>query len=313
LTDPKPERAQQNLEAQIDAPGEVARQLTGDLPCVVCKYNLRSLSIRHVCPECGTPVRVTLLAVVDPFATVLQPVYFPRVVAVGLVLWSAAALGAALMTWIQRFRDVYNSLSSTELPPGPWAVLGTGMIIASAVGALALIRPHARIPIWQSIAAAAGIACMLGLAVAYEWLNLHFDPRHSRPFIEAPVGLGFRVWFRLFMAALMVGAIVGLRTNARLLAARSLVLRMGRTDRQTMLAMVGALFVAAIGDAVRLVAMELREPLAPALSTTGTILIALGSLLFTLGLVGVLKDSIKIALVVLRPPAALGDLVGEHG
>jgi hypothetical protein len=313
LTDPKPERAQQHLEAQIDAPGEVARLLTGDLPCVVCKYNLRSLSIRHVCPECGTPVRVTLLAVVDPYASVLQPICFPKAVAVGLVLWSAAALGAALMTWIQRLRDGYIELANTELPAGPWALLGTSMIIASAIGALVLIRPHARIPIWQSIVAAAAILCMFALAVAYWNLHGRYDPSHSRPFIEAPAGGGVRIWVRLLLGALMIAAIVGLRANARLLAARSLVLRLGRTDRQTMLAMVGALCVAALGDGLRLVAFQTREPIAPALTTAGTILVAIGSLLFTLGLVGVFKDCIKIAQVVVRPPAALGDVVGEHG
>lgn len=30
------------------------RILAGPLPCVVCRYDLRGISIRGLCPECGT-------------------------------------------------------------------------------------------------------------------------------------------------------------------------------------------------------------------------------------------------------------------
>src|SRR5436190_23878239 len=72
----------------------LGRQLRGDLPCVACGYNLKGLSIRSVCPECGTPVRATILSVVDPHAAELTPIRLPALVALGLLFCAAGALGA---------------------------------------------------------------------------------------------------------------------------------------------------------------------------------------------------------------------------
>jgi hypothetical protein len=41
----------------LDSTGHVAR----DLPCIVCSYNLRTLHLAGVCPECGTPVNRTVV------------------------------------------------------------------------------------------------------------------------------------------------------------------------------------------------------------------------------------------------------------
>lgn len=301
------------MAAPIEAPAEVARQLIGNLPCVGCGYNLKGLSVRHVCPECATPVRVTVLAVIDPYATVLQPIPFPRLVATGLLVWAAAALAAGLFTWAQRLRDGYAVLAGTEVPAGPWAPLATVMIALTALAALVLIRPHGRIPAWQSLAAAAGVVACAALAVAYWQVEVRYDGIHARPFVETPSGKGVRMWMRLLIGTLTAATVIGLRPNARLLAARSLVLRMGRTDRQTMLAMVGALGVAAVGDALRLVGLHIGEPFWSVLNMAGIMLIAVGSLLFTIGLVGVLIDCIRIAAVIFRPPASMTDIVGQHG
>jgi hypothetical protein len=296
--------------APVEAPSEVARQLSGDLLCVVCGYNLRGLSVRHVCPECATPVRATVLAVVDPYATVLQPIRFPRLIATGLLLWSGAALAASLLTWCQRVRDGYSILATTEVPAGPFAHLAVVMIIVSTLGGLVLIRPHARIPLWQSIAAAAAVLACISIAIAYWQIHGRYDAIHSKPFVESPSGKGVRTWMRILNGALIAAAVIGFRPNARLLAARSLVLRMGRTDRQTMLAMVGALAAAGVGDILRLIGLQTGEPLWSVLNTTGIMLIAVGSLLFTIGLVGVLIDCIRIASVIVRPAASMTDIVG---
>jgi hypothetical protein len=41
-----------SLEASLDADGRVA----GDVPCLQCGYNLRTLRVEGACPECGAPV-----------------------------------------------------------------------------------------------------------------------------------------------------------------------------------------------------------------------------------------------------------------
>lgn len=296
-------------EAPPSAPQEVARLLTGDMPCIVCGYNLKSLSVRHVCPECGTPVRVTVLAVVDPYASVLQPIYFPRATAAGIVVWSCAALGAALMTWGQRIIDVCAVLTQEPLDSRALVWAATFLIALSGVGAASLIRPHARIPIWQSAAAFAAVLLCFGEAFVYWKLHGRYDRVHTRPFVESPSGTELRGWLRLAGGAIVAVAVVGLRPNARMLAARSLVLRLGRADRQTMLAMAASLGVAALGDAARLTGQTGDGPIHSVLDTLGIVLIAVGSMLFTVGLTGVVVDCLRIAAVIIRPARGLDELV----
>lgn len=293
--------------APIGAETEVARRLIGDLPCVTCRYNLRHLSVLEVCPECGTPVRATVLAVVDPYATVLQPIRFPVLTGFGLLMWSAAAAGAAVLTWLMRTADVYSVLTGMEMRFGFAPAAGTALIVLSCVGAMVLVRPHARIPVWQSAAAVGGIAS--GLAAAYLYWRLHasYDPSHTRPFVESIKEP--RAWLRLMIGACLIGAVLGLRPAARVLAARSLVLRMGRVDRQTMMAMAGALAVAALGDVIRLGAAYTGDTVGSILNTCGIVLIAIGSMTFTMGLFGVLVDCVRIARVIVKPTASIRDVV----
>jgi hypothetical protein len=294
-------------EGRTGSETEVARKLVGDLPCVVCRYNLRHLSVLEVCPECGTPVRATVLAVVDPYATVLQPVRLPVLTGFGLLIWSGAAALAAIVTWLMRTADVCAVLTGMEMRIA-WAPLaGTVLMVASCIGAVVIVRPHARIPLWQSAAAVGGIACGLAAAWMYWRLHARYDPSHTRPFVEAIKEP--RTWLRLASGGLMMGAVLGLRPAARVLAARSLVLRMGRVDRQTMMAMAGALGVAALGDVVRLGAAEAGDTFGSILNTAGIVLIAIGSMLFTMGLFGVLVDCLRIAKVIIRPAASMRDVV----
>jgi len=298
-------------EPDVRAPGaEVASRLKGDMPCVQCGYNLRSLSVLDVCPECATPVRATVLAVVDPYAHVLRPIRWRRATAAGLVLWSAAALGAAIATWVQRGGDVYAALMDAQISVHPWTVLGTVLAGLSVIGSLVLIRPHAGLPARVTLAAVFGVACAVVAAIAYWRLHVRFDATHTRPFVESPFGKEPRILMRLVMGGLLAGAVLGLRPSARVLAARSLVLRMGRADRQTMLGMAGALAVAAVGDCLRLLGLHTESSIASICNTVGIMLIAVGSMLFTVGLSGLVVDCIRIARIIMHPPVALGDVVG---
>jgi len=76
------------------------RELGGELPCSVCHYELRGLSIRGVCPECGTAVRATILFRVDPMADEFRPLTSPWFTAQSLVLWSIGGLVAAVGFWL---------------------------------------------------------------------------------------------------------------------------------------------------------------------------------------------------------------------
>jgi hypothetical protein len=70
----------------VNASGNVA----GDIPCRKCSYNLRSLSVEGLCPECGTPVgrsvRGDFLRYSDPqFVATLRT-------GIRLILWGIALI-----------------------------------------------------------------------------------------------------------------------------------------------------------------------------------------------------------------------------
>ncbi len=285
--------------------GEIARRLVGDLPCVRCRYNLRGLSVRGRCPECGTAVRATILHAVDPFAAVLRPIGARRWVATGLMVWTVGALAAGGLTWLLRATDV---AIEAGLNPGMerWLAQAAAACLAlSGIGALALVRPHGGLSVAGIAGAALGVAAYGPLVWLYWTLHGRFDPVHVRPYQRLDVVLGDRAELRLAMAGVAAAVLVGLRPNVRMLVTRSLLLRKGRVDRQTMLAMLVALAVGALGDSIHLLADR------PSWATVvGTFLIAVSSMFVTVGLAGAVADAWRIALAVLTPAPSLQQVMG---
>src|SRR6185369_7553380 len=103
-----------------------------------------------------------------------------------------------------------------------------------------------------------------------------------------------RIVLRLVIGALLIAALILLRPNARLLAARSLLLRMGRVDRQTMRAMALAVAVGMLGDLLHLIGPWLPGAILRITDSLGDFLIAVGSMLFTVGLIGVALDVFRV-------------------
>jgi hypothetical protein len=291
---------------------DLARELIGDLPCISCGYNLRSISVLGVCPECATPVRATILARVDPYAGVLRPITIPRLVAAGLILWCLGALIAALLTWGLRIADAVEVLASTMVPTSRIIQGAMVALTLSAIGgAMALISPHRGIPVRQRLYAIAGVAAYIPLLLLYWRLHAVYDPPRVRPYLESFAPDTARAVLRLLSVASLIIIILGLRPNLRLLTARSIVLRMGRVDRQTMLGLAAAVAVLALGDVLHLVAADLAPAAANALFLLGVLLIAVGSMLLTVGIVGVAVDCVRIVPVVLRPPISRQQVLGE--
>lgn len=302
---PTPERGEARSREEHPLLG---RELGGDLPCVVCGYNLRGLSIRGVCPECGAGVRATILAVVDPHAAVLRPIAHPRLIAGGVVLWALAGLIAALICWLPQFARLGAWIGARWAAPdlSLWLLAA---LAASGLGAAAFIRPHGGIAVRHSLAA----ACAVALYVPLGWALLRvYESDWS---IEAD---GLR---RVLLAMGCAAAIfLLLRPNARLLVARCLLLRSGRVDRQTLLGMAAAAAVVAVGHAA-LYFSGVRSVMGrgggvggmggvgwggdAVLRVLGLVFLFLGAALLTLGLLGSVIDSLRIARAILRPRRTL--------
>ncbi len=292
-----------STEPQAAGVRGLSERLTGRLPCVNCRYDLQSLSILDRCPECGTPVQVTILAVVDPMADELQAIRRPQLVAVGLVVWPLAALLAVSLTWavgIGQALATYRPLTGWPMAPGQLAGWVAGLVCVSGLAATVLIAPHKGLPRKTRLLTALAVSAHAPLA----WLTFRLDAlsamgsRNGEPAWWTPWPA--RTAVRAAALGLIVFILLGLRPHARVLVHRCLAMRAGRVDRQTMLAMVAAVCLLMAGDGIGAIAYGGRPHL-EILATAAVVLSLVGAILLTIGLAGSLVDGVRIASAVLRP------------
>lgn len=288
----------------------LAYELGGDLPCIRCRYNLRGLSIREVCPECGLPLRATLLAVVDPLADEFKPLLHPVRTAVGMVVWSFAALAACIAAWVVRCADLYPVLNNYvgDAAAFRWAV--PLLTLASAVGAVSMLRPHGGVSLRGVRAAAMGVVMYVPLVglLAYTMLWDSGAAQAAR-LSQAPGGLA--AIMGLATCALLIAILVLLRPNARMLAARSRLMRSGRADRQTMYTVAAVLCVCLMGYLCGIIANQGQHALMDLLRSIGGLLLLVGWSLFLVGLIGIAHDCWLLYPVIAQPPLSMTDLLSK--
>ena len=315
------------VDAMADETGQPARQspttliereLRGELPCVGCHYNLKGLSVKGLCPECGLAVRATLLAVVDPHASELQPIRYPRVVYGALVLWAVASLSAVCAVWAIRLTEMVAVSASTATPP----VIGTlGRFVcvawmAAAGGAALVAKPHQHLPSWTSRGVILAAVAYLGLAFVSERTLLRLDAAGAHSLFVASVSPGdVRTLWRCLEDLCAAGAVGGMSRLWGQLQARSVLMRSGRMDRQSTPSMFAAIGIMAAGDLLWLVA----GPAAgenienSVLRLVCQSLIGVGSMLLTVGLIAILLDVARLRGVMLAMPLSLEQLTVPEG
>lgn len=304
----------ERLPAETGSRVSHSPDLSGDLPCVGCGYNLRGLSIRGTCSECGTPVRATILAHVDPMAEQLQPLIRPKLTAWGLIAWSSGAVLAAVLVWGTRLVGLGEELFDLTPTPGlrslmEWvrtlALVGIGISFA---GALAIVRPTRCMQPWECVKAVGAALFYLPLLYIHDRLHNGYDIDYGAPFIGPDLLAVNRSHLRLAEGALIIVIILGLRANAVALAERSLVMRLGRVDTQPLTALVWTMLIAMLGDLIVIVLGNGSGTVSGMTETLALVVIAVGSFLFTLGLFGVLVDTVRLRPILLEPAPGLTDI-----
>lgn len=288
-------------------------ELSGSLGCIGCGYDLKGLSIVGSCPECGTAIRATILYRVDPAADEFRPLIMPRVVAWGVRFWAFAALCAAASIWSARLFELAEGQRSSARSWGTLvAEIPLWAISVSGLCALLMVRPIRGMRGWKTGRALVGV--VLGYAVmltAYVFI-LSIDEGKIAPYsLRGPDPAAERAIARLAFSAGTLLAIFGIRPVARELVTRSLALRTKRVDRQTLLAMAFAVGFLMLGDGLWLWGVAAQGTLGTILVISSTVVIAVASVLFTLGVVGATQDAFRIARALERPPPGLRSVLRD--
>jgi len=295
------------LSSESDIDG-IARQLVGELRCIECGYDLRGLSIRSLCPECQLPVRATILSIVDPHAEQLVPLSFPRFTGRGLVMWSSGGLLAILMVWLLRLYELGRDLLDLRLSPSwiPW--LGLLGIVVSAIGAISLIRPNPRVRRFEAIRAALAVSVYAPLVLIYYTIYTRIDHLSPSPLLNPGESTLSRSILRLMLFACVAIIFWGLRPNAVALAIRSVVIRTGRIDRQSMYAVLVSFAVAALGDSLHIIGEMMGGGVGDVCAALQIVLVSLGSVLLTVGMINIVLDTVRLYPVLVRPGVGLSDI-----
>jgi len=290
----------------------VTEELTGELPCVRCGYNLRGLSVRGTCPECATPVAATVLAVVDPLAAEIQPIAHRRLVAAGLLAWSWLAAGAVLAMWVLRLFEVLNMPRPSSVDRGVLVIV-PAFLALSCLGLVSIIRPHGSIPRGWSIAAVGAVLTAASVAVATAVLLWKFDGVGGRPYFGPFEPTPARELLAGAISVLVAAEAALARQNFHVLLARSHLLRTGQIERQTLRAVIFCSLAGACGHLMHALAPWLQPQVGDVVTIAGTCVLGVGSLLLTLGLIGVAVDCRRLLPVILAPPLRLADVMAGSG
>ena len=170
-----------------------------------------------------------------------------------------------------------------------------------------MLQPHRRVRRADALRAAVGVAAYGPLLFIYGSLY-RFDLSSTSPLLNPGNASLDRVVYRLFLFSCVAVILWGLRPNAVGLAVRSVVVRTGRIDRQSMYAVIASFFVAAIGDILHLAGMIIGGGVGEVLSAVHIVLVSLGSVLLTVGLVNIVIDTLRLYSVVVRPGIGLSDV-----
>ncbi|MEM7756123.1 MAG: hypothetical protein AAF297_10870 [Planctomycetota bacterium] len=289
----------------------LVRELTGELKCAHCSYDLKGISIRDVCPECGLAVRATILAVVDPRAGELRPVVMPWVTGTALLVAPVLCLAAVVCVWVLRLSGLVPGLGGPFLELEALIPASTWLYFAAAFSTLALVRPVKGLAAVEQLRALGGFFAMVGVGFAHTQVMVRVDlsPMALTSSSLAALDPERSVW-RLVLGAFGALAILGLRPNAVRLAYRSVVMRTGRVDRQPLLALVAALGVAAAGDLLAVVCAGTTGSTRDIAGWIGLVLVVVGSFLFTIGLWGIVVDTWRVRKELIRPTVGLADIMG---
>ncbi len=277
------------------------------MPCRRCGYELKELEADGDCPECGEPIRLTIIEVVDPTSRRLQPIHKPKTVGnliAGVVLFYFVAIVIAVLALVSRAPE------SLPIPSALRSISTISFVWTSAlisIIALTCLIPMMRMCQRQEIA-----GCRKGIVMTFSglwfwaismginaWMLLNIKIQSSE------VAMLIDTCLPVVSAGLVFS---GFRHLIPRLGQRSRAFRQAQGSRQRMNDLLAALIVIIIGRTFLAVSDSDSN-----LALLGLIIMVMSLSLIVIGLGYLLRNVIWIRNALITPPPALIDLLHLKG
>jgi hypothetical protein len=290
--------------------------LRRSISCPTCAYDLNGLEISGQCPECRSPVRDAVSAVIDPYGSSLPPLANPRLAGNALIFFSACAVVACLGLWLPWGSDPYAGGALGQLDGFETGLLApmmsSGLLLLAAAAMLGgvwvavVLRPRdvldegprVRRYLWTI-----GIACTIGAiltgVVAVQWSGLVDNVLPTSP-------MGVYLTLQLPLLICCAAALLGFRGVLIHIGERCRIFREGGRSRQRIADLLAAIGVIAVGFGIAQMGLSWNSL---PLQVIGRITVILCGLMLLLGLGYLHYNTWWIRKAILDPPPSLEELL----
>jgi hypothetical protein len=277
--------------------------INSQLPCTRCGYDLKSLFADGNCPECGEPIRLTIIDSVDPAARRLPPISNPvatgnALVGVSVFLFFSIIFAVTVL--------VSNASDSLPIPKFFRTVDGPVWICISS--AMSFLAFACLFPIIRICRSGINHGCRLGVALTgFGLLSFAILMAASRWILLGGQDHGgvITLLFDTILPVISLGvAFSGLRRLVPRLGQRSREFRLAQGSRQRMndlLAALGFVVIGRVGISI--------SPDGSSIATFSMIIMVLSTTLILVGLLYLIRNTMWIRSALCTPPPSLQQLL----
>jgi len=273
------------------------------MPCARCGYDLRGLQADGDCPECGEPIRLTIIETVDPASRRLAPIHRPKIIGnaiTGIVTSFTISFTLAiiaLLIYAPSTLPVPQFLRVFPISAVVWASAGFGFL------SFLFLMPMMRMCQKKELAGCRGGILITGFGLlAWSTSLLFLILFFFQTLLE---GGPFSMLFDTFIPVISAGLVFsGFRKLIPRLGLRSRAFRQAQGSRQRMNDLLAALVVVIVGRTLVETATGNST-----LSILGLIIMIMSISLILIGLGYLLRNTLWIRQALITPPPALNELL----
>ncbi len=297
-----------NSPAEVPPPPPIAADLkkmviAQSLPCARCGYDLRGLQADGDCPECGEPLRLTIIETVDPASRRLTPIQNPKTIGIAITGIVASFTISFILAIIALLIDAPSSLPIPHfLRTFPvtaviWAAAGIGFL--SFLFLVPMMRMCQRKELVGCrggiLLAGCGILCWSVSMILTLWFLIRPGMSNDQ----------YAMLFDTCLPVISAGLVFsGFRKLIPRLGLRSRAFRQAQGSRQRMNDLLAALVVVIVGRT-----FVMTAPKESNLSILGLIIMIMSISLTVIGLGYLLRNTLWIRQALITPPPMLNTLL----